>query len=309
MAEDKVIRTTTLDDRRKKIRKQGPFMDGRALVTFVAIFALLSPLFAQSNQNPAISPTPLASASGFVLQDGTPVKLRTNRTLSSADARTGDQVDFEVLEEVRLNGALVIAKGGTAIGTVTQAEAKRRMGRGGKLDITIDSVRLVDSEKAALRAVKESKGGGHAGAMAAGMVATSLVIWPAAPFFLLMHGKDITIPKDTEITAYINGDMTLDAAKFQPASLVPGTVATATAAHTQNSTLQITSVPSGADIELDGNFVGNTPSQLDVTAGDHTIRLTKIGFLPWEKKVHTTAGNVTVNAEIEQQPKVARLSH
>jgi hypothetical protein len=42
--------------------------------------------------------------------------------------------------------------------------------------------------------------------MTGAMVATALVVWPAAPFFLFMHGKDITIPKGTEITAYINGD-------------------------------------------------------------------------------------------------------
>src|SRR5258708_5560189 len=103
------------------------------LVAFVTIFAILSPSFAQSSQTPTtsqtptISPTLLTSVSGLVLQDGTPVRLRTNRTSSSADARTGDRLDFEVLEDVRVNGVIVIAKGGTAIGTVTAAEAKRRM--------------------------------------------------------------------------------------------------------------------------------------------------------------------------------------
>jgi hypothetical protein len=29
-----------------------------------------------------------------------------------------------------------------------------------------------------------------------------------------MHGKDISIPKGTEVTAYVNGDMKLDIAKF-----------------------------------------------------------------------------------------------
>src|SRR6266436_10392085 len=53
-------------------------------------------------------------------------------------------------------------------------------------------------------------------AMVGAMVATSLVVWPAAPLFLLMHGKDITIPAGTEITAYVNGDMKLELAKFQP---------------------------------------------------------------------------------------------
>jgi len=52
--------------------------------------------------------------------------------------------------------------------------------------------------------------------MVGGIVVTSLVFWPAAPFFLFMHGKDTKIPKGTEITAYVNGNMPLDIAKFSP---------------------------------------------------------------------------------------------
>jgi len=159
----------------------------------------------------------------FVLHDGTPVRLRLSRTLSSADAKPGDSVDFEVLEDVKVGDLLVIARGGVALATVTEAEAKRRMARGGKLDINIDYVRLVNGEKVALRAVKESKGGGHTGAMTGAIVATSLVFWPAAPFFLFMHGKDTVIPKGTEITAYVAGEIALDLAKFVagPAALQP----------------------------------------------------------------------------------------
>ena len=62
------------------------------------------------------------------------------------------------------------------------------MARGGKLNMNIDSVRLVDGEKVALRAIKEMKGGGHTGAMTGGIVATAIGFWPAAPFFLFMHG-------------------------------------------------------------------------------------------------------------------------
>jgi hypothetical protein len=136
--------------------------------------------------------------------------------LSSADAKTGDNIDFEVLEDIKISDVVVIPKGGTAIGTITDAEHKRRMARGGKLDIEIDYVKLTDGEKAALRAVKETKGGGHMGAMTGAIVATSLIVWPTAPFFLFMHGKDITIPKGTEITAYVDGSMVLDRTKFEP---------------------------------------------------------------------------------------------
>src|SRR6266436_3065369 len=165
---------------------------------------------------------------GFGLEDGTPVKLRTARTISSADAHTGDTLDFEVLEDVLVHGQVVVPKAGIAWGTVTEAEPKRRMGRGGKLNVNIDSVRLVDGEKVQLRAVKNTKGGGHVGAMTGAMVATGIVFFPAAPLFLLMHGKDITIPKGTEITSFVQGDMKLDMAKFQGGSAPTEAIAAAT---------------------------------------------------------------------------------
>src|SRR5215470_20295901 len=70
----------------------------------------------------------------FILQDGTPVRLRLSRNVSSADAHVGESVDFEVLEDVAVNAVLVIPKGSIAIGSVTEAQPKRRMGRAGKLE-------------------------------------------------------------------------------------------------------------------------------------------------------------------------------
>src|ERR1700682_2307458 len=152
------------------------------------------------------------------LEDGTPVKMRISQTVSSADAHLNDRVEFEVLDDIRVADTLIIPKGGIAWGTVTEAQPKRRMGRGGKLEIVMDSVRLVDGEKAALRATKEVQGGGHVGAMTAGIVVTGLLFFPAAPFFLFMHGKDITVPKGTEVPTFINGNFALDMAKFKQAT-------------------------------------------------------------------------------------------
>jgi len=150
----------------------------------------------------------------ITLEDSTPIKLVLSETLSSASAVTGQTVSFETVDDIYVGGVLVIPRMSTAWGTVTEAQGKRRMGRGGKLDLNIDKVRLADGQKAMLRAVKEGKGGGHAGAMTGAIVATSLIVWPAAPLFLLMHGKDITMPKGTPITAFINGDVKLDESKF-----------------------------------------------------------------------------------------------
>jgi hypothetical protein len=65
------------------------------------------------------------------------------------------------------------------------------------------------------------------------------------------------------------------------------------------ATLKITSQPPGAEIELDGNFSGQTPSSVGVHAGEHTLKLTKAGYMPWEHKVTTTTGTVTIAAELK----------
>jgi hypothetical protein len=150
----------------------------------------------------------------LVLHDGTPVRLRLSRTLSSADARSGDTIDFEVLDDVKAGDITVIPRNAVALGAITEAKAKGRIGKGGKLNVMIDYTRTVTDEKVALRGVREGQGGGRTGAMTGAIVATSLVVWPAAPFFLFMKGKDITIPKGTEITAYVNGDVAVDEARL-----------------------------------------------------------------------------------------------
>src|SRR5260370_3165981 len=225
-------------------------------------------------QQPAET-TNFTSAKGFVLEEATPVKLRFNRTVSSGDAHTGDTVDFEVLEDISVNGTLVIPKGGLAFATVTEPQAKRRMTRGGKLDINIDYVKLLSSEKAPLRSVQDVKGGCPTGALVGGMVATGILFFPAAPFFLFMHGKDITIPKGTEVTAYVNGDMKLDIAKFQPTTAASTTKANNGSA---SGKLALESDPPGADIEVDASFVGNTPSEGQVAEGTHSARVEETGF-------------------------------
>src|SRR6266849_10378247 len=72
-------------------------------------------------QQPAQTPatTSLKQPLAFGLEDGTPIKLRLTRNLSSADATTGDRVDFEVLEDVKVKDVVVVPRGGLALATVT----------------------------------------------------------------------------------------------------------------------------------------------------------------------------------------------
>jgi hypothetical protein len=239
----------------------------------------------------------------LVLEDGTPVKLRLARTISSADETVGNQVDWEVVEEILVGEKIVIPKGSVALGTVTDVQAKRRMARGGKLDVNIDTVRLANGQKAALRAVKNGKGGGHTGAMTGAIVATSLVLWPAAPLFLLMHGKDVTVPKGTQITAYVQGDMRLDARAFHTLDGQNDAVAVTIRDEGSGSgaglaNVAISSTPAGAEISVDKNFVGNTPSSVSLQPGEHLISVQKNGYQDWERKIKVSGGNVNLTAEL-----------
>jgi len=68
------------------------------------------------------------------------------------------------------------------------------------------------------------------------------------------------------------------------------------------ASLAIDSAPSGADIEIDGAFVGNTPSTISVAPGSHQIAVKKKGFADWTKTLNVTGGTVHLNAELEQEP-------
>ena len=178
----------------------------------------------EQNQSSASIAAPTKPSLTFGLAEDTPIRIRLARTMSSRDARIDERVDFEVLEDVKVGSVVVVERGATAIATVTEAHPKRRMGRAGRLNINIDYVRLANGEKVLLRAVKGGSGGNHIAAMTGAMVATSLVFFPAAPFFLFLHGNDITIPKGTEVTAYVAADTPLDRTKFsrQSAALESG---------------------------------------------------------------------------------------
>ncbi len=154
------------------------------------------------------------SGPSAILYQGTPVRMRIMRTVSSADAQVGNNVDFQTLDDIAQNGVVIIPKGSTAIATITAAESKKRVARGGKLGMNIDYVRLPSGEQLALRGVQNLKGGGHTGAMTGAIVATAIVFWPAAPFFLFMHGKDVTIPEGHEVTVYTNTDYRFSTASF-----------------------------------------------------------------------------------------------
>lgn len=63
--------------------------------------------------------------------------------------------------------------------------------------------------------------------------------------------------------------------------------------------LTLVSTPDGADIEIDGAFIGSTPSTVALAQGDHTVRVSKKGYQSYEKNLRTAGGKVNMTATLD----------
>jgi len=68
----------------------------------------------------------------------------------------------------------------------------------------------------------------------------------------------------------------------------------------ERTTVHLTSSPSGSEIYVDGKFVGNTPSDITIAAGDHVVKVTSRGK-EWSRTIQITSGEVSLHAETAEK--------
>ena len=254
-----------------------------------------------------LAPTPLTPQAGTVkIPDGTPVRLSLLDSLSSATNRVDDSVNFEITEEIRIGQVIAIPRGATARGHIVEAEPKRRMGKAGKLNFTVDYLKAPDGTNVRLRASSTRQGQEKSGTVIVGTVLVS-------PLFLLMRGKDIEIPRGAAINAYVDGDREVSlgggglapiAAPVQPVAAQPAAAgAPAQVSAEDLTTVVVKSTPDGADVTVDGKYMGSTPSTVRLMPGDHVIVIEKSGFKTWQRTMSVNPGGiVTIDATLTKQP-------
>jgi len=65
--------------------------------------------------------------------------------------------------------------------------------------------------------------------------------------------------------------------------------------------VNVTSNPTGADVLLDGDFVGNSPAVLKPNPGKHTITVKMSGFKEWTREITVQAGSeLQLSATLEK---------
>lgn len=115
-------------------------------------------------------------ASGFtvLVPRGTLVKIALETDLNSEKNEEGDPVPYVVLEDVRIEGVLVIAKNTRGEGRITKVRRRGAFGRPGRIEIDFGTVEAVDGTRIPLvmgeRAIQENKAMAYAvGASIAGL--------------------------------------------------------------------------------------------------------------------------------------------
>jgi hypothetical protein len=146
----------------------------------------------------ALAP-PVVAAPAFALLNDTPIKVKLLKTISSASAHVGDAVEFDVVQDVVVQGVPVVTKGAKASGVIAESEPKKRFGHGGKLAFRMTSVRLANGEQAKVRCYQEATGSSNT---------SSEAVLPLA------SGKDVAILQDVEFTALVDGDVHLKRESF-----------------------------------------------------------------------------------------------
>lgn len=174
--------------------------------------ASASPVIPVNTVTPVVAADAAPKTAEIKIPDGTAVEIELKSTLSGETLNEGDPIDFTVVQPVQINGVTVIERGAPAKGRVAAAKKAGRWGRAGKLGWAMQDVLTVEGSRIPLRAAQSSAGGSSSGKVAIGVVATSLIFWPAAPLWGLKKGKKASIPAGQRFEVFVHGDTAVKAA-------------------------------------------------------------------------------------------------
>lgn len=142
-----------------------------------------------------------APAPRVKLAEGTLVRLKFAEDVSSKTATEEDPVNFELDEDLVVDGVVVARAGAMAVGYVTSAKRAGFLGQGAQLSVRVEYLK-VGSVRVRLRGRKAKTGEDKTGAT---VVLTALF----GPLGLIKKGKDISVPKGAPLEAYVDQDVEL----------------------------------------------------------------------------------------------------
>jgi hypothetical protein len=109
-----------------------------------------------NNQNKNQGGNSSAGESGAALGSGTTIQAQLTKALDAKKAKPGDEVTAKAMQDVKSNGQVVIRKGSTLVGHVTQAQARSSENAESKLGVVFDRALLKDGSAVTLNAMVQA---------------------------------------------------------------------------------------------------------------------------------------------------------
>jgi hypothetical protein len=253
--------------------------------------------------------TPAPAAQVRVVQ-GQMVRLKLHNVLTTENVVKGDSLDFDVAEDVVVATHVVIQKGAPARGRVVNVKgAGKKNAKDASVTFQFMSVRSVDSQDIPLRARPDK----HKKAESKENETEANDPLPG------YTDRVIGAEKGKEYAAYVDVSATVNVpdtpvvappiTPVAPAAQPPSSPQPAPTPAPANplmpeepASVDFNSNPPGADILIDGNLVGNTPSTLHVDAGRHVIQLRIGGYRSWTRTMVVEPGSSpSIRATLEKQ--------
>ena len=145
------------------------------------------------------------SAATVAVPGGTPLKVMLTEQIASNSAHAGDRIHFKVVDDVSVDGWVVVARDAIGEGSVVSAEGAGGNGHPGKIQLQFDWIYGADGLKIRLSDVASNANGDAAkGAASTAAIASYLVLGPLGLFaHNFVHGKDVVVKTDQKIPIYV----------------------------------------------------------------------------------------------------------
>lgn len=142
---------------------------------------------------------PAKAASQAAIPEGTMVHLSLLKDLKSGGSKGGEDVPFEVSQDVYGPGhVLLIAANTPAFGKILESSRRGMFGKSGKLKFTVDYILAPDKTHIPLRSDPQLVRGRDNRTAA---VATAILL---APIAIFINGHDVSVKKGELFTMYVN---------------------------------------------------------------------------------------------------------
>ena len=283
-------------------------------------------------------PSCLAFGQRVRLPEGTPVHLRLKADLASDQVEEGARVDFEVASPVLIQGIAVIPEGAVSWGAVQSVkkgkfikfdiegvrlpdltDVKLRTVGGKAKNPAQDQIKVDASFKGGVGAPKgteytayvnedrEVEVAAQPSSPALAPTPTAAVTTPPTPAETTAPTPPTTAPPTPAQVVAPTPSTATPAVTYPAASatspvISPGPSA-APLANVERARVECFSDPSGADILIDGEFYGNTPSILKVPVGKHALEIQLSGYKTYSIPLILEPGTRirTIRASLEQK--------